>query len=128
MRAPYSLVMLRSAACLALLLAVPACKRDGIASASLGAGSGANAQAVVTAKSGNVQLLRASDGTVAEAKVGDRLSSKDALRTEMGEADVAVEGVRVRLHESSCLELKQIGNKAPRARVRARPKSEVAKS
>jgi len=128
MRASYSFAMLRSAACLALLLAVPACKRDGIASASLGPESGANAQAVVTAKSGKVQLLRAADGTVAEAKVGDRLSSKDALRTEVGEADVAVEGVRVRLHESSRLELKQIGDQALRARVRGSVESEVDKT
>jgi Glucodextranase, domain B/FecR protein len=128
MRASYSSAMLRAAVCLALLLAVPACKRDGTASLSVGAaGSGgdSSAQAVVTAKQGKVQLLRASDGTVAEAKVGDRLSSRDALRTEVGEADVAVDGVRVRLHESSRLELKHVGDQALRARVRGSVESEV---
>jgi hypothetical protein len=129
MRASYSFPMLRPAVFLALLLALPACRRDGIASVSLsGTGAGgspADAQAVVTAKNGKVQLLRALDGTVAEAKVGDRLSARDALRTEMGEADVAVDGVRVRLHESSRLELKHIGNRALRARVRGSVESEV---
>ena len=119
--------MLRAAAILALILAAPACKQEGsrppIATASAGAGVGA--AAVVTAKNGKVQVLRAADGTVAEAKVGDRLSVRDALRTEMGEADVAVDGVRVRLHEGSRLELKQVGQKNLRARVRGTVESEV---
>jgi hypothetical protein len=128
MRASYSFRMLRPAVFVALVLAVPACKRDGIASVSVGSagtGGSSNAQAVVTSKQGKVQLLRGSDGTVAEAKVGDRLSARDALRTEVGEADVAVDGVRMRLHESSRLELKQIGNQALRARVRGSVESEV---
>jgi len=119
--------VLRAAAILALILAAPACKQEGsrppIATASAGAGVGA--AAVVTAKNGKVQVLRAADGTVAEAKVGDRLSVRDALRTEMGEADVAVDGVRVRLHEGSRLELKQVGQKNLRARVRGTVESEV---
>lgn len=119
--------MLRAAAILALILAVLACKQEGsrppIATASAGAAAGA--AAVVTAKNGKVQVLRAADGSVAEAKVGDRLSVRDALRTEMGEADVAVDGVRVRLHEGSRLELKQVGQKNLRARVRGTVESEV---
>src|SRR5207253_3046482 len=79
--------------------------------ATASAGGAVGAAAVVTAKNGKVQVLRAADGSVAEAKVGDRLSVRDALRTEMGEADVAVDGVRVRLHEGSRLELKQVGQK-----------------
>jgi hypothetical protein len=116
--------MSRAAAILALVLAFPACKRDGrTASASLGGSPGG--EAVVTAKAGKVQVLRAADGTVAEAKVGDRLSSRDALRTEIGEADVAVDGVRMRLLEGSRLELKQVGRQSLRARVRGSIESEV---
>src|SRR5437773_392931 len=49
-------------------------------------------QAVVTASRGKVELSRGSTGSWSVAKVGDRLSAQDALRTEIGEADVAVEG------------------------------------
>jgi len=119
--------VLRAAAILALILAAPACRQEGsrpaIATASAGAAVGA--AAVVTAKNGKVQVLRAADGSVAEAKVGDRLSVRDALRTEMGEADVAVDGVRVRLHEGSRLELKQVGQKNLRARARGTVEFEV---
>ena len=119
--------MLRAAAILVLILAVPACRQDGsrppVATASTGTADGA--AAVVTAKNGKVQVLRAADGSVAEAKVGDRLSVRDALRTDLGEADVAVEGVRVRVHEGSRLELKQVGQKNMRARVRGSVESEV---
>jgi hypothetical protein len=121
--------MLRAVPILALILALPACKRDGsgspIAAASAGAPGASGDEAVVTAKNGKVQVLRALDGSVAEAKVGDRLSARDALRTEVGEADVAVDGVRVRLHEGSRLELKQVGKQNLRARVRGSVESEV---
>jgi len=120
---------MRAVALLAVFLAVPACKRDGsgsgVAGSSAGGAAGENAEAVVTAKNGRVQLLRAVDGTVAEAKVGDRLSVRDALRTEVGEADLAVDGVRVRVHEGSRLELKQVGKQNLRARVRGSVESEV---
>ena len=125
MRASYSFPMLRAAVLLSAILAVPACKRDGrLASAAVGATS-SSAQAVVTAKNGKVQVLRAADGSVEEAKVGDRLSARDALRTEVGAADVAVDGVRVRVHEGSRLEVRQIGNQELRARVRGNVESEV---
>ena len=119
--------MLREAAILVLILAVPGCKQEGsspsLAVSSTGTADGA--AAVVTAKNGKVQVLRAADGSVAEAKVGDRLSVRDALRTDIGEADVAVEGVRVRVHEGSRLELKQVGQQNLRARVRGSVESEV---
>ncbi|HMC34703.1 MAG TPA: hypothetical protein VKH65_09870, partial [Myxococcales bacterium] len=119
--------MLRAAPILVLILAVPGCKQEGsrpsLAVASTGTADGA--AAVVTAKNGKVQVLRAADGSVAEAKVGDRLSVRDALRTDIGEADVAVEGVRVRVHEESRLELKQVGQQNLRARVRGSVESEV---
>jgi hypothetical protein len=119
--------VLRPAAILVLILAVQGCKQDGsrpsLAVASTGTADGA--AAVVTAKNGKVQVLRAADGSVAEAKVGDRLSVRDALRTDIGEADVAVDGVRVRVHEGSRFELKQVGQKNLRARVRGSVESEV---
>jgi hypothetical protein len=111
--------MPRTAAILAMLLALPACKR------APPAPNGPGSQAVVTAKNGQVQVLRADDGSVADAKVGDRLSARDALRTGAGEADVAVEGVRMRLHEGSRLELKQVAKQEVRARVRGSLESEV---
>ncbi len=103
---------------LALFLAFPACKRDASATA-------ADAEAVVTSKHGKVQLLRGADGSVAEAKVGDRLSVRDMLRTEVGEADLAVDGVRMRVHEGSRLEVKQVSKQTLRARVRGSVESEV---
>ena len=84
------------------------------------------AQAVVTAKSGKVELLRAADGSVSEAKVGDRLSIRDALRTDAGDADVSVDGVRVRVHEASQVTFKVLDRQKVRARVRGSVESEVA--
>ena len=83
------------------------------------------AQAVVTSKSGKVQLLRGADGSISEARVGDRLGAKDALRTDLGEADVAVEGVKVRIHEATKLEIRSVEKRAIRARVRGSLESEV---
>ena len=121
--------MVRAVAVLAMILAIPACKRDRsgstLSAAAADGTASENAEAVVTAKNGKVQVLRAVDGSVAEAKVGDRLSALDALRTELGEADVAVEGVRLRLHEGSRLELKQVGKQNLRARARGSVESEV---
>lgn len=85
-------------------------------------------QAVVTASRGKVELLHGGSGSWADAKVGDRLSAKDALRTEIGEADLAVDGVKVRLHEASRLELKSVDKRALRARVHGSIESEVDKT
>ena len=123
--------MIRAAALVALFLAFPACKRDGRSTSISAATAGATgtssdgSEAVVTAKNGKVQVLRAADGSVSEAKVGDRLSVRDALRTEVGEADVAVDGVRMRLLEGSRLELKQVTKQGLRARVRGSIESQV---
>jgi hypothetical protein len=123
--------MIRTAALVALFLAFPACKRDGRSTSISAATAGATgtpsdgSEAVVTAKNGKVQVLRAADGSVSEAKVGDRLSVRDALRTEAGEADVAVDGVRMRLLEGSRLELKQVTKQGLRARVRGSIESQV---
>jgi hypothetical protein len=114
----------------ALATAAIACGRDPArapATAAASAGAPAqSAQAVVTAKNGKVELLRAADGSVSEAKVGDKLDVRDALRTGIGEADVAVEGVRMRLHEDSQVLLKEVTREKMRARVRGLVESDVA--
>jgi hypothetical protein len=100
----------------------------GVASAGPAAAPLDAEQAVVTASKGKVELLRGSSGAWAEAKVGDRLSAKDALRTEVGEADLAVDGVKLRLHDASRLELRAVEKRALRARVRGSVESEVDKT
>ncbi len=112
-------------------LAAGACKRASteppIASVTPAPGTTPlpGSQAVVTASRGQVELLRGDSGQVTPAKVGDRLGAKDALRTDQGEAEMSVEGVKVRIHESSRLELKQVDKRAVRARVRGSVESEV---
>lgn len=83
----------------------------------------AREHAIVTASRGQVELVH--DGNVSPARVGDRLGARDALRTGDGEADLAVDGVKVRLHESSRLELQDVHKRAVRARVRGSIESEV---
>jgi hypothetical protein len=120
--------MARRTQLIALAIAAIACGR-GRSAGTLAAATavpGPDPQAVVTAKNGKVELLRAADGSVSEAKVGDKLSARDALRTEVGEADVAVEGVRVRLHEASQLTVKELDRQRMRARVRGSVESDVA--
>src|SRR5260221_4396967 len=73
-------------------------------------------EAVVTASRGKVELSRGSSGSWADAKVGDRLGVTDMLRTDTGEADLAVDGVKVRLHEASSLLLKSVEKRAMRTR------------
>lgn len=85
-------------------------------------------QAVVTASRGKVELLHGGTGSWADVKVGDRLSAKDALRTDVGEADLAVDGVKVRLHEASRLELKSVDRRSMRTRVHGSVESEVDQS
>ncbi len=82
-------------------------------------------EAVVTASRGKVELSRGSSGSWADAKVGDRLGVTDMLRTDTGEADLAVDGVKVRLHEASSLLLKSVEKRAMRTRVRGSLESEV---
>ncbi len=118
--------MARGIPLIALAIAAAACARgkshDAVAA---GLGGSADSQAVVTAKNGKVELLRGADGSVSEAKVGDKLSARDALRTEIGEADVAVEGVRLRVHEDTQLTLKELHHQQMRAKVRGSVESDV---
>jgi hypothetical protein len=117
---------MRVSAIVALLFAIAGCNKDeprpAVAVTST-AGEPAREQAVVTASRGQVELVR--DGNVSAVKVGDRLGVRDALRTGDGEADLAVDGVKVRLHEASRLELQDVQKRAVRARVRGSVESEV---
>jgi hypothetical protein len=83
------------------------------------------AQAVVTARRGQVELQRGAAGQWSEVQVGDRLSASDTLRTEVGEADLAVEGVKLRLHEGSGVLLRTVDARAVRAQIRGSVESEV---
>lgn len=84
-------------------------------------------QAIVTASSGKVELSRGTSGSWSAAKVGDRLSARDALRTDLGEADLSIDGVKVRLHDASRLVLKSVDKRAMRTRIRGSVESEVDK-
>ncbi len=76
----------------------------------------------------SLRLLLMASGAWSDARVGDRLSAKDTLRTDVGEADVAVDGVKVRVHEASRIELKNVEKRAMRTRVRGSVESEVDKT
>ena len=117
--------MHRGLCILAICAALAACKSGDkpIASATTVPDVPLDEQAVVTASRGQVELIH--DGTVTVAKVGDHLGVKDALRTQIGEADLAVDGVKVRVHESSRLEMRQIMKRVMRARLRGSVESEV---
>lgn len=117
---------MRVSAIAVVCLALGACGK-GAGQPGLAASSAAPVEpaerAVVTASHGQVELVH--DGTVSPAKVGDRLGVRDALRTRDGEADLSVDGVKVRLHEASRIELQQVDKRALRARVRGSVESEV---
>ena len=125
----------RSVAPLLALVALCAC-RGSPADAPIKSASAAQVaaqpsdapQAVVTASRGKVELLHGGQGSWADVKVGDRLGAKDALRTEIGEADLAVDGVKLRLHEASRLDLKSVDKRALRTRVHGSVESDVDKS
>ena len=85
-------------------------------------------QAIVTSSTGKVELLRGSSGAWSDAKVGDRLSAKDALRTGLGQADVAIDGVKVRVNEYSRLDMSKIDKRFLRTRLHGSLESEVDQS
>jgi hypothetical protein len=84
------------------------------------------ATAVVISRKGKVELQRAG-GVWSDAQVGDRLAPSDALRTGTGEAEaeVGVDGVRMRLLEASSLRVKEATARSLRAQVRGAVESEV---
>jgi hypothetical protein len=115
---------------LALALAAFACGRaDGPSrSAAAVAAEPPRQHGVVTAKTGKVELLHATDGTVSEAQVGDQLGARDAVRTGEGDADLSFDGVRMRLHDSSQLTVEQLDRQKMRARVVGSVESDVAEN
>jgi Glucodextranase, domain B len=84
-----------------------------------------NATAVVISRKGKVELQRAG-GVWSDAQVGDRLAPSDSLRTGgTGEAEVGVDGVRMRVLEASSLRLKEATARSLRAQVRGAVESDV---
>jgi len=83
------------------------------------------ATAVVISRKGRVELQRGLLGNWSDAQVGDRLAPSDALRTHEGEAEVGVDGVKMRVHEASALRLKDANARWLRAQVRGSVESEV---
>ena len=83
------------------------------------------ATAVVISRKGKVELQRGPLGNWSDAQVGDRLAPSDALRTHEGEAEVGVDGVKMRMHEASALRLKDANPSWMRAQVRGSVESEV---
>jgi Glucodextranase, domain B len=83
------------------------------------------ATAVVISRKGKVELQRGPVGNWSDAQVGDRLAPSDALRTREGEAEVGVDGVKMRVHEASALRLKDANSRWLRAQVRGAVESEV---
>src|SRR5438067_6963603 len=83
------------------------------------------ATAVVISRKGKVELQRGTEGGWADAQVGDRLAPSDALRTQAGEAEVGVTGVKMRVHEASAVRLKDAKDSWLRAQVRGAVESEV---
>jgi len=80
--------------------------------------------AVILARTGKVELSR-NGGRWADARVGDQLVPSDALRTEAGEAELALGPVHMRLHESSAVRVKETGKSSMRARVHGAVESDV---
>src|SRR5256714_8935453 len=83
------------------------------------------ATAVVISRKGKVELQRGPQGGSADAQVGDQLAPSDALRTQAGEAEFGVNGVKMRVHESSAVRLKDANDRWLRAQVRGSVESEV---
>jgi hypothetical protein len=83
------------------------------------------ATAVVISRKGKVELQRGTAGGWSDAQVGDRLAPSDALRTQVGEAEVGVSGVKMRVHEASAVRLKDANDRWLRAQVRGSVESEV---
>jgi hypothetical protein len=80
--------------------------------------------AVVLARTGKVELSR-NGGQWSDARVGDQLVPSDSLRTEAGEAELGLGAVRMRLHESSAVRVKETGKSSMRAQVRGAVESDV---
>src|SRR5262245_28117497 len=81
--------------------------------------------AVLVDKSGVVELQRGS-GSWTPAATGDRVGTSDAVRTPGdGQAELSVDGVRIKLHDRSEVRLTAAAPGLLRARVRGRVESQV---
>jgi len=85
-------------------------------------------QAIVTYSTGQVELLRGASGAWSDARVGDRLGARDSIRTGLGQADVAIEGVKVRVNEYSRLDMSKIDKRKLHTRLHGSLESEVEKT
>src|SRR4051812_12362395 len=89
------------------------------------ADAGAAEAALLLSSKGKVELQRR-DGAWSPAARGDRVGDSDGLRTPGdGEAELSVDGVRVKLHDRSELRLLAVSSGSLRARVRGRVESDV---
>jgi hypothetical protein len=85
-------------------------------------------QAIVTYRTGQVELLRGASGGWSDARVGDRLGARDSIRTGLGQADVAIDGVKVRVNENSRLDMSKIDKRMLRTRLHGSLESVVEKT
>src|SRR5438105_476757 len=83
------------------------------------------ATAVVISRKGKVELQHGIAGDWSDAQVGDRLAPSDALRTQAGEAELGVDGVKMRVHEASALRVQETSERSMRAKVSGSIESEV---
>jgi hypothetical protein len=89
------------------------------------ADAGAAEAALLLSSKGKVELQRR-DGAWGPAALGDRVGVSDGLRTPGdGEAELSVDGVRVKLHDRTELRLTAVSSGTLRARVRGRVESDV---
>jgi hypothetical protein len=121
---------MRSAAL--LLAALTACRAAPPAAEAVadgGPGAGAQApqpSAVVTGARGAVELQRRG-GAWTRASKGDRIGQDDGLRTPLdAEAELSVDGVKIRLHDRSEIRLANVSANKIRATIRGRVESDVA--
>jgi hypothetical protein len=114
-------------ALLALLLVACAtgCRRSASAPADAAPiPAQAKVAAVVLERTGKVELSH-NGGQWSDARVGDQLVPSDSLRTEAGQAELGLGAVRMRLHESSAVRVKETGQSSMRAQVRGAVESDV---
>jgi hypothetical protein len=85
------------------------------------------ALATVVSQRGKVEVQR-NRGEWTPVKLGDRLDTTDAIRTsEEGEVDIAVNEVKLRIHERSQFTVKNLSDSVIRGRLTGRMESQVVK-
>ena len=119
-----SVVLALVVACAAGCARSPSASPDAARTSAKPAAAPGTIAAVILTRTGKVELSR-NGGQWADARVGDELVPSDALRTEAGEAELALGPVHMRLHESSAVRLKETGKSSMRARVHGAVESDV---